>query len=138
MGPYRGRTRAQDRRPLGPFFARPFIRGRQRWTKWQAAAFKTAKAEAEPIVAGHTPVRTAVGRFLDDAAKTKKARTVQNCSLHLKHFIEEAYTDTVIRFRNWMQAKSYLPGPLAGIKPSLYGKATWKSEYGRSPMESPF
>lgn len=120
----------------GPFFARPFIGGKQVWKTLSAIAFKTAKEEAEELSAAldaqakgltvaeaeslnnrnRTPIRTAVDTYLEQkSGKAKK--TVAQYRLTLNEFIEsldgkvrflDEITEDVLRhYKNFMVDQGY-------------------------------
>jgi integrase len=107
-----------------PFYARPVIDGQQEWVELQAQTYEDAKSEIKqlagtgksaPLLAGKTPVSVAVERFLADVRRTRKSSTLQDYTLHLKHFVEstnieyveQATAATVERYRDWMQEQGY-------------------------------
>ncbi len=120
----------------GPFFARPFIGGKQVWKTLSAIAFKTAKEEAGELsaaldaqakgltVAGaealndrnRTPIRMAVDTYLEQkSGKAKK--TIAQYRLTLNEFIEsldgkvrflDEITEDVLRqYKNFMVDQGY-------------------------------
>lgn len=115
----------------GPFYARPFIDGKQVWKSLAAPTFKQAKEEAEQLAAAidaqakgltvleaeslsnthRTPIRTAVDTYLKQkSGKAKK--TVAQYRLALNEFIEsldgkvpfldEITEDVLRRYKNFM------------------------------------
>jgi integrase len=114
----------------GPFYARPFVNGRQQWKTLTAKTFTEAKAEAEQIAAtpslseevagapGRTPLQVAVDRFMASIERTRERSTLKEYAQQLKQFvastnirfIEEATTETVIRYRDYMQSRKLSAG----------------------------
>jgi integrase len=120
----------------GPFYARPFIDGKQVWKTLAAPSFKEAKDEAEQLAAAldaqakgltvleaeslsnahRTSIRTAVDTYLDQkSGKAKK--TVLQYRLTLNEFIEslggkvrfldEINEDVLRRYKNYVTAQGY-------------------------------
>jgi integrase/recombinase XerD len=121
---------------LAPFFARPFVKGKQVWKKLSAETFKEAKEEAGQLAvaldaqskgltveeaeaianSNRVPIRTAVDTYLDQkSGKAKK--TVAQYRLTLNEFAEslkgkvrflDEITEAVLRnYKTSMEAQAY-------------------------------
>ena len=120
----------------GPFYARPFINGKQVWKTLAALDFKQAKNEAEQLAAAidaqsrgltvleaetlsnahRTSIRTAVDTYLDQKS-SKAKKTVLQYRLTLNEFVEslsgkvrfldEIDEDVLRRFKKYMTAQGY-------------------------------
>lgn len=120
-----------------PFYIRPFVGGKQVWHRLGAESFEEAKSEArqasQTIDAGRRgvavgddgalananriPIKSAIDAFLDDASKTKKAKTLIGYRHNLRQFqealggkirfVDEISKQSLINFRNFLAAKGY-------------------------------
>ncbi len=120
----------------GPFYARPFVNGKQLWKTLSADTFSDAREEADNLTAAleaqakgltvtelenlsnsnRIPLKKAVEDFLSEAEKTKKKKTVLGYRLNLGQFLEsvksvkfldEVTKKTVCNFRDYLSAKGY-------------------------------
>jgi integrase/recombinase XerD len=120
----------------GPFYARPFLNGKQLWKTLSAETFAAAREEADNLnaaleaqgkgltvaelenvsTANRIPLKKAVEKFISHAESTKKKKTVLGYRLNLNQFLESAKSikfldevtkDTLCEFRDFLREQGY-------------------------------
>jgi integrase/recombinase XerD len=120
----------------GPFYARPFVNGKQVWKTLSAETYAQAHEEADNLTAAfkaqakgltvaelenvsnvnRIPLKQAVDKFISDAESTKKKKTVLGYRLNLKQFLQsvksikfldEVTKDTLCDFRDFLRKQGY-------------------------------
>jgi integrase/recombinase XerD len=125
----------------GPFYARPYLNGKQFWKRLAAETFAEAREEADHLSsaleahsrgltvaaldkitnANRIPLKKAVEDFLSEASRKKRPKTVVGYRLNLGQFLESAKTvkfldevtkQTLRQFRDYLSDKGYEPRTL--------------------------
>jgi len=125
----------------GPFYARPFFKGKQLWKTLSAETFAEAREEADHLSvalaaqakgltvaeletmtnANRIPLKKAVEDFLSEASKKKRPKTLIGYQLNLRQFLDSAksinFLDevtkrTIREFRDYLIQKGYEPRTL--------------------------
>jgi integrase/recombinase XerD len=117
-----------------PFFTRMTRNGKQGWPQLQVETFKDAQVEIERLKAGieaqgrgltvaelgdpnRLTVARAVAKYLENAEKSKKRKTLNGYRLNLKQFqeatsvkfLDQVTGDAVRGFRDWLNTQGYDP-----------------------------